>query len=150
MGGFPASCSFLLKSPLKTHRRYEGSIFFYSIPRKNYIDFAYHQWNDAWFSTLFSFQASTYNMKSFVHVLVIIITFICFILYMSFMLTLALCYIFVLFQIEALVGKFGLVVITREGSNPYKFIYESDVLTRHQVCLLSLSFMCFWYSLMIY
>lgn len=35
-------------------------------------------------------------------------------------------------DIEALVGKFGLVVITREGSNPYKFIYESDVLTRHQ------------------
>ncbi|KAK3864161.1 hypothetical protein Pcinc_030131 [Petrolisthes cinctipes] len=35
-------------------------------------------------------------------------------------------------DIEALVGKFGLVVVTREGSNPYKFIYESDVLTRHQ------------------
>lgn len=38
-----------------------------------------------------------------------------------------------IFQIEALVGKYGIVVITREGSNPYKFIYESDVLTRHQV-----------------
>ncbi|CAL4129405.1 unnamed protein product, partial [Meganyctiphanes norvegica] len=34
--------------------------------------------------------------------------------------------------IEAIVGKFGLVVITREGSNPYKFIYESDILTKHQ------------------
>ena len=30
-------------------------------------------------------------------------------------------------------NKFGLVVITREGSNPEKFIYESDVLTRFQV-----------------
>ncbi|XP_066966755.1 nicotinamide/nicotinic acid mononucleotide adenylyltransferase 1 isoform X5 [Macrobrachium rosenbergii] len=35
-------------------------------------------------------------------------------------------------DIEALVGKYGIVVITREGSNPYKFIYESDVLTKHQ------------------
>ncbi|XP_076055514.1 nicotinamide mononucleotide adenylyltransferase [Oratosquilla oratoria] len=35
-------------------------------------------------------------------------------------------------DIEAIVGKFGLVVITREGSNPYKFIYESDVLTKYQ------------------
>lgn len=45
-------------------------------------------------------------------------------------------------QIEALVGKFGLVVVTREGSNPYKFIYESDVLTRHQVQYALLS--AFW------
>ena len=36
-------------------------------------------------------------------------------------------------QIETIVGKFGLVVITREGSNPYKFIYESDTLSRLQV-----------------
>ncbi|XP_037091306.1 nicotinamide/nicotinic acid mononucleotide adenylyltransferase 3-like [Pollicipes pollicipes] len=35
-------------------------------------------------------------------------------------------------DIEAIVGSFGLVVITREGSNPLKFIYESDVLTRLQ------------------
>lgn len=35
-------------------------------------------------------------------------------------------------DIESIVGKFGLVVITREGSNPYKFIYESDILTKHQ------------------
>ncbi|KAK7070777.1 Nicotinamide/nicotinic acid mononucleotide adenylyltransferase 1 [Halocaridina rubra] len=35
-------------------------------------------------------------------------------------------------DIEALVGKYGIVVITREGSNPYKFIYESDLLTKHQ------------------
>ena len=36
-------------------------------------------------------------------------------------------------QIEAIVGTYGLAVITREGSNPLKFIYESDVLTRLQV-----------------
>ncbi|KAI0209397.1 Nicotinamide/nicotinic acid mononucleotide adenylyltransferase 1 [Lamellibrachia satsuma] len=36
-------------------------------------------------------------------------------------------------DIEEIVSKFGLVIITREGSNPEKFIYESDVLTRFQV-----------------
>lgn len=35
-------------------------------------------------------------------------------------------------DIEAIVGKFGIVVVTREGSNPYKFIYESDTLSRLQ------------------
>ncbi|KAF2363952.1 Cytidyltransferase-like domain [Trinorchestia longiramus] len=35
-------------------------------------------------------------------------------------------------DIETIIGKFGLVVITREGSNPYKFIYESDTLSRLQ------------------
>jgi len=35
-------------------------------------------------------------------------------------------------DIETIVGAFGLVVITREGSNPLRFIYESDVLTRQQ------------------
>jgi nicotinamide mononucleotide adenylyltransferase len=35
-------------------------------------------------------------------------------------------------DIEEIVGRFGIVVITREGSNPLKFIYESDVLTQHQ------------------
>ncbi|XP_043233753.1 nicotinamide/nicotinic acid mononucleotide adenylyltransferase 3-like isoform X5 [Amphibalanus amphitrite] len=35
-------------------------------------------------------------------------------------------------DIEAIVGAYGLVVITREGSNPLRFIYESDVLTRLQ------------------
>lgn len=28
-------------------------------------------------------------------------------------------------------GQHGLVVITREGSNPLRFVYESDQLTRH-------------------
>lgn len=35
-------------------------------------------------------------------------------------------------HIEEIVGNFGLVCITRAGSNPYKFIYESDVLTKYQ------------------
>ncbi|KAK2180439.1 hypothetical protein NP493_443g05016 [Ridgeia piscesae] len=35
-------------------------------------------------------------------------------------------------DIEEIVSKFGLVVITREGSSPEKFIYESDVLARFQ------------------
>uniref|UniRef100_A0A2P2I5G8 Nicotinamide-nucleotide adenylyltransferase n=1 Tax=Hirondellea gigas TaxID=1518452 RepID=A0A2P2I5G8_9CRUS len=35
-------------------------------------------------------------------------------------------------DIETIVGKFGIVVVTREGSNPYKFIYESDTLSRLQ------------------
>ncbi|XP_006820172.1 nicotinamide/nicotinic acid mononucleotide adenylyltransferase 1-like [Saccoglossus kowalevskii] len=33
-------------------------------------------------------------------------------------------------DIEEIVGKFGIIVISRAGSNPQKFIYESDVLTR--------------------
>nr|XP_022341479.1 nicotinamide/nicotinic acid mononucleotide adenylyltransferase 1-like isoform X2 [Crassostrea virginica] len=35
-------------------------------------------------------------------------------------------------DIEDIVGKYGLVCITREGSDPRKFIYESDVLTKYQ------------------
>jgi len=35
-------------------------------------------------------------------------------------------------DIAEIVSKYGLVVITREGSNPYKFIYESDVLHKYQ------------------
>lgn len=38
-----------------------------------------------------------------------------------------------IFQMESIVGKFGLVVITRAGSDPYKFIYESDLLYKYQV-----------------
>ena len=36
-------------------------------------------------------------------------------------------------QIEKIVGKHGLVVISRAGSNPESFIYESDVLTKFKV-----------------
>ncbi|CAI9732611.1 nicotinamide/nicotinic acid mononucleotide adenylyltransferase 1-like isoform X1 [Octopus vulgaris] len=35
-------------------------------------------------------------------------------------------------HIEEIVGKYGLVCISRAGSDPYKFIYESDVLTKYQ------------------
>ncbi|XP_076364519.1 nicotinamide/nicotinic acid mononucleotide adenylyltransferase 1-like isoform X2 [Tachypleus tridentatus] len=35
-------------------------------------------------------------------------------------------------DIADIVGNFGLVVITREGSNPQRFIYESDLLTKYQ------------------
>lgn len=38
-----------------------------------------------------------------------------------------------IFQIEKIVGKHGLVCITRAGSDPSKFIYESDVLSKYQV-----------------
>ena len=34
-------------------------------------------------------------------------------------------------DIETIVGQHGMIVITREGTNPDKFIYESDVLTKH-------------------
>lgn len=36
-------------------------------------------------------------------------------------------------QIDAVVGDYGLVVISRSGSNPEKFIYESDQLSKLQV-----------------
>lgn len=42
-------------------------------------------------------------------------------------------WIYLIFQIETIVGQHGIVVITREGTNPYRFIYESDVLTKHMV-----------------
>ena len=35
-------------------------------------------------------------------------------------------------QIDAIVEDFGLVVISRSGSSPEKFIYESDQLSRLQ------------------
>ncbi|XP_017878130.1 uncharacterized protein LOC108623826 [Ceratina calcarata] len=34
-------------------------------------------------------------------------------------------------DIDSIVGEHGLVVITREGSNPNKFIYDSDILSKH-------------------
>jgi len=37
------------------------------------------------------------------------------------------------FQMEEIVQKYGMVVISRAGSCLEKFIYESDVLTRHKV-----------------
>jgi len=43
------------------------------------------------------------------------------------------------------VQKYGMVVISRAGSNPEKFIYDSDVLTRHKVfCLLFYMSCHFW------
>ena len=50
-------------------------------------------------------------------------------------------------QIESIVGSYGLVVITREGSNPLKFIYESDVLTRLQVSVQSQHRGCVYWRL---
>lgn len=35
-------------------------------------------------------------------------------------------------DIEDIIGNFGLVVISRVGSNPESFIYESDVLTKYK------------------
>lgn len=37
------------------------------------------------------------------------------------------------FQIEAILGQHGIVVISRSGSNPEKFIFESDLLNRYKV-----------------
>ena len=37
------------------------------------------------------------------------------------------------FQIESIVKDYGLVAISRSGSNPEKFIYESDQLSQLQV-----------------
>ncbi|XP_071491602.1 nicotinamide/nicotinic acid mononucleotide adenylyltransferase 1-like, partial [Diadema antillarum] len=34
-------------------------------------------------------------------------------------------------DLETIVGKHGLVVITRSGSDPYKFIYDSDLLYKY-------------------
>jgi len=42
---------------------------------------------------------------------------------------------FTVSQMEEIVQKHGMVVISRSGSNPEKFIYESDVLTKHKVFL---------------
>lgn len=36
------------------------------------------------------------------------------------------------FQIETIIGQHGIVVITRQGSDPHKFVYESDILTKYQ------------------
>lgn len=42
--------------------------------------------------------------------------------------------LFVFFsQIEAILGQHGIVVISRSGSNPEKFIFESDLLNRYKV-----------------
>lgn len=35
-------------------------------------------------------------------------------------------------DIAEIVGKYGLVVITRQGTNPQQFIYESDILSKYQ------------------
>ena len=35
-------------------------------------------------------------------------------------------------DLTAIVRDYGIVVISREGSNPEKFIYNSDLLTRYQ------------------
>jgi nicotinamide mononucleotide adenylyltransferase len=41
-------------------------------------------------------------------------------------------------QMNTIVGEYGLVVITREGSNPNKFIYDSDILSKHMVNIIKL------------
>ncbi|KAK6633075.1 hypothetical protein RUM43_012818 [Polyplax serrata] len=35
-------------------------------------------------------------------------------------------------DIETIIGQHGIVVITRQGSDPRRFIYESDILTKYQ------------------
>lgn len=36
------------------------------------------------------------------------------------------------FQLEAILSNHGIVVISRHGSNPEKFIFESDLLTKYK------------------
>lgn len=36
-------------------------------------------------------------------------------------------------DIEAIVGNHGLLVVSREGCFPHRFIYESDILTKYKV-----------------
>ena len=51
-----------------------------------------------------------------------------------------------LFQIITIVSDHGVVVITREGTNPAKFIYESDILTKYQVSfLLCIIYYCYYH-----
>ncbi|XP_029671033.1 uncharacterized protein LOC115240187 isoform X1 [Formica exsecta] len=42
-------------------------------------------------------------------------------------------------DIDTIVGEHGLVVITREGCNPNKFIYDSDILSKHMhnICIVT-------------
>ncbi|KAL6445750.1 hypothetical protein ACFW04_000901 [Cataglyphis niger] len=42
-------------------------------------------------------------------------------------------------DIDAIVGEHGLVVITREGCNPNRFIYDSDILSKHMhnICIVT-------------
>jgi len=35
-------------------------------------------------------------------------------------------------QLEAILGQHGLVVVTRNGTNPEQFIFDSDMLSRHR------------------
>lgn len=37
------------------------------------------------------------------------------------------------FQLEEIVGRQGLVVVTRMNSNPSEFVYNSDLLTKYMV-----------------
>lgn len=39
---------------------------------------------------------------------------------------------FIFQQLEAILGQHGLVVITRSGSNPEQFIFDSDLLSRYR------------------
>lgn len=41
----------------------------------------------------------------------------------------------VVFQVEAILGQHGIVVISRSGSNPEKFIFDSDLLNKYKVCM---------------
>lgn len=39
---------------------------------------------------------------------------------------------FYVFQIRAILGEHGIVVISRSGTNPEKFIFQSDLLTKYK------------------
>ena len=38
---------------------------------------------------------------------------------------------------ETIAGEYGMVVITRSGTNPERFVYESDLLNRKKVCYIT-------------
>lgn len=47
-----------------------------------------------------------------------------------------------IFQLDTILGNHGIVVITRSGSNPEKFIYDSDMLTKHRVSSFVMKLLC--------
>ena len=47
-------------------------------------------------------------------------------------------FVFIL-QIRRIVENYGLVVISREGSNPEKYVYEHDILHKFKVSFLHLN-----------
>ena len=60
--------------------------------------------------------------------------------------TLSFCILIVyslVFQIEEILRDFGIVCVSRVGSNPEQFVYNSDVLYKHQVSSIAVQIILF-------